>query len=400
MRSWRSGGWSQEGDLWIWEVDGADPRQQASIEDPSAPGHSAHRQVCSCWLGVAALEFFEVFPNLQKINSRLFILKSCWQDGGSYSSAIWLLKWELEEQRWGEKGPQSSWCCWDWWRKLESAETLPEGSLPPPPHPHSDMVTPAVSWWFLPLELTASHWSQGKPPKLSVWSSAPNPSLSSRRRARPQCSCAPEGWGAQEESGRQTSCFCFPEASPAPGDAAEGRGESAEQAAEGVWASPTLGPLQALDKAGALRGLPAHAEGRAPEPADASFWRFQPSLFRAPHTGPRALWDTGQVTASRADVGCHGTQGQTWFKEVRKGDMRCPWVYGRNSLAPQPVASATSSLKPPLSVHPCWLCPQPSSFTPPLGFAGVVSSATCAVCADFGSLFWLRPQLRPLHLCF
>ena len=144
----------------------------------------------------------------------------------------------------------------------ECRDSPPEGSLPPPPHPHSDMVTPALSWWFLPLELTASHWSQGKPLKLSVWSSAPNPSSSSRLRARPQCSCAPEGWGAQEESGRQTSCFCFPEASPAPGDAAEGRGESAEQAAEGVWASPTLGPLQALDKAGALRGPPAHAEGR------------------------------------------------------------------------------------------------------------------------------------------
>lgn len=177
-----------------------------------------------------AVEFLEVFPNLQKANSHLFILKLCWQDRGSYNPAIWLLKWELEEQRWGKKGPQSSWCCWDWWRKLESAEMplcLKVAPLPYPT-PHSDMVTSAVSWWFLPLELSASHWSQGR-----LWSSAPNPSSSSRRRARPQCSCVPEGWGAQEESGRQTSCFCFPEASPAPGDAAVGRGESAEQAAKG-----------------------------------------------------------------------------------------------------------------------------------------------------------------------
>ena len=197
--------------------------------------------------------------------------------------------------------PTSSWCCWDWWRKLESAETplcLKIASLPHPT-PHSDTVTPAVSWWFLPLELTASHWSQGKPPRLPVWSSSPNPSSSSRQRARPGCSCAPEGWGAQEESGRQTSCFCFPEASPAPGDAAGGRGGSTEAAGcrRGL-ASSTLGRPGLRRGGGPLRGLAAHTEGQAPEPADASLWRFQPSLFRTPHTGPRALCDTGQVTTS------------------------------------------------------------------------------------------------------
>lgn len=158
----------RRGNLWIWEFGGADPRQQAAIEDPSAPGHSAHRQACSCWLGVVAVEFLEVFPNLQKINSHLFILKLCWQDRGSYNPAIWLLKWELEEQRWGKKGLQS-WCCWDWWRKLESVEMplcLKVASLPHPT-PHSDMVTPAVSWWFLPrssvlhTKATASLWDCG-----------------------------------------------------------------------------------------------------------------------------------------------------------------------------------------------------------------------------------------------
>lgn len=207
----------------------------------------------------------------------------------------------------------------------ECRDSLPEGSLPPPPHPHSDMVTPALSWWFLPLELTASHWSQGKPLKLSVWSSAPNPSSSSRLRARPQCSCAPRGLRCPGGIRQADFLLLFPRSLTCPWGCCWGEGRERRAGCRrglglanlGASAGPGQG-WSSKRAASSCRGPPAHAEGRAPEPADASFWRFQPSLFRAPHTGPRALWDTGQVTASQADVGCHGTQGQTWFKEGKE----------------------------------------------------------------------------------
>ena len=78
----------------------------------------------------------------------------------------------------------------------------------------------------------------------------------------------------------------FPRSLTCPWGCCCGEGRESRAGCKGVWASPTLGPLQALDEARALRGLAAQAEGQAPEPADASFWRFQLSLFRDPTLAP------------------------------------------------------------------------------------------------------------------